>query len=459
MSNKYAILRHWRIKKPDEKESRITWDIIVRWKHQMRTQTTLNADPDPSKITANRIWIAVNKWESKNFSPKPGEEPWYQDDYLLKLAEEKIAKLKIKSIRSDATLVEDVLYSASPEYFRNGSMSNEIDLEKTEEWIAITIRFIRLKYPHTLLAIVLHLDEMTPHLTAYILPAVEDYIWKRGRERPGEEKSVRYGWKLCAAELFSADTITKDKKRIPGQCSLNQTEYARFCQFEGLDLERGIENSRTTHRRMRAHYALLHQPVPAVPKLVIPHKSSFKTLGKKPSQSDDEFLKQFLGSQVQQINNAVESYAAKAFEYDNEASLRRHYQAIATQMQNMAALLNSELTSKQKKIHQLEDEFAEVTSEAQKQQRHISVRNILFGETPNTDTVKIACPSGKILQLGDGDSFWSISTAGRTKHYGAIEVVMEALGVTEGDAMIILVNGFGGSRTQQTVRAIELCYR
>ncbi|MGX9105067.1 plasmid recombination protein, partial [Escherichia coli] len=82
----------------------------------------------------------------------------------------------------------------------------------------------------------IHLDEKTPHMSAFVVPITKD-----GR--------------LSAKEFIGNRTKMSD----------DQSSYAEAVKHLGL--VRGIEGSKATHKRIKAHYNALGQQIPVPPEI------------------------------------------------------------------------------------------------------------------------------------------------------------------------------------------------
>lgn len=67
-----------------------------------------------------------------------------------------------KVIRKDAVYAEELVLSASPEFF--------VDQDITKKWAAKQVDFLRKEYGANCVNAVLHLDESTPHIHAFVVP-------------------------------------------------------------------------------------------------------------------------------------------------------------------------------------------------------------------------------------------------------------------------------------------------
>jgi hypothetical protein len=97
---------------------------------------------------------------------------------LSEAVNDKISTLATKQkrkVRSDATVLVDMVLIASPEYFREDKGNwGQYDQEKLVAYSKASLDFLKQKYGDRLIAVALHLDEATPHIHASIVPITED---------------------------------------------------------------------------------------------------------------------------------------------------------------------------------------------------------------------------------------------------------------------------------------------
>ncbi|MCA1605506.1 MAG: plasmid recombination protein, partial [Acidobacteria bacterium] len=193
----YAIARVGKLKGPS---------VVSSGKHVDRERETPNADPD--RRHENRTLVGDGR-------------------SLREVVAEKIGAHGGKPRRDSVECVE-MLFSASPEFFFDEE--EVIDEEKVSKFSEKTVEFLREKYGDRCVKAILHMDEHTPHIHAFMVP-----IDGRGR--------------LNCKSFFG----TRDKFRQ------FQTEYAR--KMEPIGLERGVEYSRARHTDVQRFYATIMEPV------------------------------------------------------------------------------------------------------------------------------------------------------------------------------------------------------
>jgi Plasmid recombination enzyme len=182
-------------------------------RHNRRTRTTLNADPDRRQ---------------DNFTFM-GEA----DRPSVELARERIGDQKI---RKNALLAIEVFISASPEYFRPGQPERAGYWEKAkfEAWLAANAVFLEQEFGlQRILRAECHLDESTPHIHAIVVPLTAE-------------------GKLSYRQLYGG-------KRT----DLSLLQDRAWLAVADLGIERGQKGSQAQHRTVQAWYAEIQQPLGA----------------------------------------------------------------------------------------------------------------------------------------------------------------------------------------------------
>ncbi len=152
--------------------------------------------------------------------------------------------------RVNSVLAVEYVCTASPEWWR------EADPEKQREFFQRSITWLSEKYGRdNIISAVVHNDEATPHLSAFVVPRTPD-----GR--------------LSAKEFIG----NRDKMR------LDQTNFA--VAVHDLGLERGIEKSVAKHQAVRTFYTQLEAKRLELPSITpaqlepkkLPARSQLKSL-------------------------------------------------------------------------------------------------------------------------------------------------------------------------------------
>lgn len=194
----FAVLRIQKLK---------TWGAIAgSGKHNQRERDTPNADA--SRTAQNTMLIG---------SP---------DKSSVDAVKKAIGNQRI---RSNAVLGVEMLLSASPDYFRPDApeKAGTYEPERLQAWTQTATQWLQERYGSRVISATLHLDEVTPHIHALLVPL--------------DDKG-----KLNCRALFGGSKHT---------LSLLQTDYAQA--VAGIGIERGIQNSRATHQKVSQFYALV----------------------------------------------------------------------------------------------------------------------------------------------------------------------------------------------------------
>lgn len=135
----------------------------------------------------------------------------------------KLRELLPEKRRKDAVLAVEYVMTASPEWW------NEATPRQQAEFFARSEQWLENKYgKDRVVAAVVHRDEATPHLSAFVVPLTQD-----GR--------------LSAKEFIGRRSKMRD----------DQSTYAE--SVKKLGLERGIEGSRATHQTVQHYYESINR--------------------------------------------------------------------------------------------------------------------------------------------------------------------------------------------------------
>ncbi|PSB33246.1 MobV family relaxase [Stenomitos frigidus] len=205
----YSILRFGKLKTASQ--------ITASQSHCTRTRETPNADPASTPLNRQLLGRAEGLWE--------------QVESLLQVAASK------RKTRPDANLACEVLLSASPEWFRQGhDRQRDLDPAQVERFATHATDFLNTAFGACCLSAVLHLDEITPHIHAHVVPLhpVKGWLsweyWFGGREK-------LQAWQDQFAECMAP-----------------------------LGLQRGIKGTIATHEHIQVFYGRLQRDL-AVPDL------------------------------------------------------------------------------------------------------------------------------------------------------------------------------------------------
>jgi hypothetical protein len=198
----YAIARIAKLKRQN---------IAGSASHCARTRVTPNADPTVENIR----FIG---------SDDPSEK---LEDLVLNKINPPSQKRKI---RSDAVWCVELLLTASPKYFRpdNPTHGGYYDPSLLKEWLSANQQYLNQAWGERIVRAELHLDEMTPHIHAYLVP-----LDKNGQ--------------LNCKALFGG----REKMRK------FQDDYHAAVQH--LSLERGIKGSLAQHQDIKDFYQIVNE--------------------------------------------------------------------------------------------------------------------------------------------------------------------------------------------------------
>ncbi len=253
-------------------KTRKTYGVEGLTAHDLRLINTPNADPKRHKeitiCSEETGWIPTKL--STEFAQKIGAD---KTNFVAKKANALIKKLEIQDRKPSSCKVANLMLMVSPQWLREGSETQPLNNEKAEKWIQKANEFLIKRFGENFLCGIAHMDELNPHLSAYVLPAVFKKRKKAGRKsRSKKDQPAQETWGLDSKSMFTPDIRILDPKDPKGQrtirifgtgtCSQLQTEFAKFCQENGLDVVRGIVGSRAKYRevadqnhllRMQAH--------------------------------------------------------------------------------------------------------------------------------------------------------------------------------------------------------------
>lgn len=158
-----------------------------------------------------------------------------QHDNLTALIHQRIGN---KKIRKNAVLAVEILMSASPEYFRpfDKSEAGYWQEDKLKDFVDTSLDWLKERYGDKIVLAHLHLDEVSPHIHAYLVPLVE------GMDKEGNKVE-----KLNCRGLFGS----REKLREL------QDDFAQAVQHLGI--ERGIKGSKATHTDIAKYYTSVNQ--------------------------------------------------------------------------------------------------------------------------------------------------------------------------------------------------------
>lgn len=195
MTENYAILRVGKIKMNN---------VNAVAFHNLRLSEVPNADPSLSH--KNKILVG-----SKDL----------KGDLKKHLALNGIEKF-----RKDATVLADMILTASPEFFEKANKYEK------DDWLRANVAFLKERYGQDLIHVVSHEDERTFHLHAQITPI---------QRKPGEAP------RLCM----------KDHPLLSGKANMSRLQTAYAKEMEEFGLSRGIRKSKAHHQSIKTFYGIL----------------------------------------------------------------------------------------------------------------------------------------------------------------------------------------------------------
>ena len=190
----------------------------------------------------------------------------------------RLRELLPAKIRKNGVIAVEYVFTASPEWWQSA------DEAKRQAFFKRSMQWLEDKYGSAnVFAAVAHLDETTPHLSAFVCPKTQD-----GR--------------LCAREFVGG----------PAKLSQDQDSYAEA--VADLGLERGVKGSKARHQTIQQFYAKLQAPVreiaPVTAEELQPRKTGFL------HREDCEAVAARLNDRIHEQSAAL---AAKARDYDRQA--------------------------------------------------------------------------------------------------------------------------------------------
>lgn len=175
---------------------------------------------------------------------------------LSQLVDERLAAVGMATgkgggIRHDAVLVNQLVISASPAYFRPDEPERHglYDQRRLDIWVEKNMAELKKRYGENLISVELHCDERTPHLHAEVVPLVKK-IKKNRRSRADISNNVparEYeAWSLDSKNMFGPEALTK-----------LQDELADAVR--DLGIERGVRGSRALHTELSWFHGMVER--------------------------------------------------------------------------------------------------------------------------------------------------------------------------------------------------------
>lgn len=256
--------------------------VAASLQHCYRDRETLNADKE--QTPANEHLAATST-----------------DEAMGKLK----ARLPEKR-RKDAVLAVEYVMTASPKWWENASS------EQQKAFFDRSVGWLADKYgADNVVTATIHRDELTPHLSAFVVPRTAD-----GR--------------LSAKEFIGNRT----------KMSRDQTTYAE--RVADLGLERGIEGSRATHQRVKAHYGALE-------------KANLDSITIKPESLEPKVLRQGMFTKEVETPEMVAERLSKSINDENRATAEKA--SVSAHNERRAKELVDTASSKERSLKALREPF------------------------------------------------------------------------------------------------------
>jgi len=175
---------------------------------------------------ANSLKHCHRERETPNADPSRTPENAHMAARSADEAMGRLRELLPEKRRKDAVLAVEYVMTASPEWWKQASR------EQQETFFVRSHAWLANKYGQDrIITATVHRDELTPHLSAFVVPLTHD-----GR---------------LSAKAFTG-----------GRAQLSRDQSSFAAAVADLGLQRGIEGSRATHTRVKSFYgALEHPPV------------------------------------------------------------------------------------------------------------------------------------------------------------------------------------------------------
>ncbi len=313
-------------------------------------------------------------------------------------------KIGNQKIRKNAVLGVEMLLGASPEYFRpdEPSRAGSYDPKRLNDFTAASTKWLLEQHKDRVVRAQLHLDEVTPHIHAYIVPLDE-----RG--------------KLNYRALYGGNRY---------KLSSLQDSFASAVQHLGI--ERGIKGSIAQHTKVKQYYADVNRDslnLDLEQHLPKPHFQE--------SASDyRERVKETLQPTLDIINHQLS---------DRQRALQQK-----SDMEQKALASQRERQKLERRVKKLEEDVFQWKQQAN-QLRDLSLEDVAYNLGLNPD------PKGRGRWKGQGHI---INITG-SKFYdfageqqgggGAIDLVMHVLECEFKQAVVWLSSRFGESEMLQAV--------
>jgi len=249
----YAVMRFNKLKTMGQ--------VSSRGAHNERTRATPNADDE-------------RRGENERLA---GSGDW-RADVQARLDD-------APTIRTNAVLALDYVFTASREFFERGDERERS--ARLDDWRDRTMDWLRDRFGEAnVVTAILHRDELTPHIQAMVVP-----INEKGR--------------LSATDF------------IDGPAKLRGMHDSYHAAVEDLGLIRGVQGSVATHQDVKDYYAKIQGPTPA-PEIVKQHlevERPGRLIG-----NPERWASEQTARIAERITPALDAALVKATHYEEQAA-------------------------------------------------------------------------------------------------------------------------------------------
>ena len=198
-----------------------------------------------------------------------------------------------RKIRTDAVYCVELLLTASPDYFRpdNPTQGGHYEQEKLDAWMNATQEWLADQYGNRIVRAELHLDEMTPHVHAYMVP-LDDL------------------GQLRCNHFFD------------GRQKMRHFQDSYFEAMQHLGLERGIQGSRAKHQDIKDFYRIVEEGRDLEPIRLTPEQQQAKAADRDRAilkKGEYERTALALAQEVRGLQQRVQELEAESFHWKQQA--------------------------------------------------------------------------------------------------------------------------------------------
>lgn len=201
-----------------------TGDLSGVGKHHVDRISETNKDIDPDRFDENITLKSTIGTYNETFNYVVRDLKNQHEKQMESTRESRRKSFRDKINEDKADVACEFMMSASPEYFEGKSR------QEVRDWAENSLKFVTDKIgisQDNVLHAVVHMDEKTPHLHVVAVPLVEKYD---GRKKEN----------VLAISRKHFITTRQDMAHV-------QTDYVKFMNEKGFDLERGMEKSGGKH--------------------------------------------------------------------------------------------------------------------------------------------------------------------------------------------------------------------